>query len=288
MTARSISLVLLVALGIVPPFGARPSAASDGALEIHRACVATGCFPGDWPGFPVEITVPGSYRLTSNLQVPDASTTGIVIPANDVVLDLGGFTVAGITECGPSVPDPCTPTGGGNGIAGAGRRTTIVGGDVRGMGGAGIVLVGGLHRVERVHATSNGGNGIELLTAGGVVRDCTSLRNGGTGIEVAAAAVVRGNVAAANNGAGIGGGVGGVFRDNSASGNGGTGLSLGAGSVATGNSLTDNAGAGLSGPAAAGFGGNTLSGNSDGTPAGQVAGNPTQLGSNLCAGSLCP
>lgn len=288
MAPRTIPLVLLAAFGTAAPFAVSPSAASDGALEIHRACVATGCFPGDAPGFPVEITVAGSYRLTSNLQVPDESTTAIVIPADDVVLDLGGFTLSGITTCGPGVPDPCSPTGGGNGVAGSGRRTTLVGGNVRGMGGAGILLVGGLQRVEGIHATSNGGDGIELVTGGGVVRDCTSLRNGGAGIEVDAAAVVHGNVAAVNNGAGFAGGVGGVFRGNSASGNGGLGLELGAGSVAIGNSLTDNVAAGLSGPAAAGYGDNALSGNGDGTPAGQVAGNPTQLGSNLCAGSPCP
>ena len=47
---------------------ATPALAVDGVLEINQTCaVQTGCFAGDSPGFPVTITQPGSYRLTSNL-----------------------------------------------------------------------------------------------------------------------------------------------------------------------------------------------------------------------------
>ena len=47
---------------------AGPALAVDGVVEINQTCaVNTGCFAGDTPGFPVTITVAGSYRLTSNL-----------------------------------------------------------------------------------------------------------------------------------------------------------------------------------------------------------------------------
>ena len=36
--------------------------ADQGSLEINQLCVASGCFAGDSPGFPVEITQPGSYQ----------------------------------------------------------------------------------------------------------------------------------------------------------------------------------------------------------------------------------
>ena len=59
-----------------------PALATDGVLEINQACVVTGCVGSDPGGFPVEIHTPGSYRLTSNLVVPDANTTAIeIIPA---------------------------------------------------------------------------------------------------------------------------------------------------------------------------------------------------------------
>jgi len=40
--------------------------------------------PGDAPGFPVQISRPGSYRLASNLRVPDENTHAIDIVVNDV------------------------------------------------------------------------------------------------------------------------------------------------------------------------------------------------------------
>ncbi len=54
------SLTLILAL-------ATSAFATDGVLEINQTCaVQTGCFAGDTAGFPVEIDVAGSYRLTSN------------------------------------------------------------------------------------------------------------------------------------------------------------------------------------------------------------------------------
>ncbi len=50
---------------------------------------------GDTPGFPVTISESGSYRLGSNLIVPDADTTAIDITAGNVVVDLNGFSILG-------------------------------------------------------------------------------------------------------------------------------------------------------------------------------------------------
>jgi hypothetical protein len=63
--------------------------AGEGVLEINQACATqTGCFPGDGAGFPVVISSSGSYRLTSNLSVPDANTSGVVVLAASVDLNL--------------------------------------------------------------------------------------------------------------------------------------------------------------------------------------------------------
>ena len=86
--------------------------AVDGVLEINQVCATTnGCFPSDPGGFPVAIANPGSYRLTGNLQVPDASTSAITITAEDVTLDLNGFALLGVTTCTGDPVTSCTPIG---------------------------------------------------------------------------------------------------------------------------------------------------------------------------------
>jgi len=90
-------LVAVVFLG-----SAAPLPASDGQLEINRACaVNTGCFTGDSAGYQVTITQPGSYRLTGDLDLsalsPDLQAVEVGAPA--VTLDLGGFQIIGPTTC---------------------------------------------------------------------------------------------------------------------------------------------------------------------------------------------
>jgi hypothetical protein len=45
--------------------------------------------------FPIVITQPGSYRVKSNIVVPDANTTAINIESRDVTIDLNGFAILG-------------------------------------------------------------------------------------------------------------------------------------------------------------------------------------------------
>src|SRR5712692_4005736 len=83
--------------------------AVDGVVLIDQnRALAGGVTPGDAPGFPVTISVPGSYRLSGNLTVPDANTTAIQVTADNVTLDLNGFSIIGPTVC---VGTSCSPTG---------------------------------------------------------------------------------------------------------------------------------------------------------------------------------
>src|SRR5947208_13936545 len=92
-------------------FTALPMYAVDGVVLINQsAALAGNVTPGDTPGFPVTISVSGSYRLSGNLTVPDANTTAIQITADDVTIDLNGFAIAGPTVCGGS-PTTCSTTG---------------------------------------------------------------------------------------------------------------------------------------------------------------------------------
>jgi len=75
------------------------SFATDGVVLINQSnALAGNVTPGDAAGFPVTISRPGSYRLSSRLTAPQ-STRGIVITANNVSLDLNGFLLVGNTSC---------------------------------------------------------------------------------------------------------------------------------------------------------------------------------------------
>lgn len=262
-------------------------AAGDGALEIHQSCVATGCFPGDSPGWPVELSGAGSYRLTSNLQVPDQDTTAVAFDSDNVHLDLGGFTISGVTDCGTDPGDPCSPLGSGVGIDGSSvRDSTVAHGSIRGMGSNGINL-GYSARVDAVHTSHNGRDGISL-PFGGAVRNSSARRNGRYGFLFNDPVTLAGSIASRNGEDGIRDTGSSTLRGNVSNENGGYGLWIGAGSVALGNTLSNNVDAGLSGSQNAGFGHNSLFGNADGTSANQVAGTIPQVAPNLCVGAPCP
>lgn len=210
--------------------------AGDGVLEINETCaLLTGCFPGDTAGLPVTITVRGSYRLTSNLDVSNPNTVAVSLGPS-VDLDLAGFTIGGPTTC-PSVPaGPCAPAGAGVGIAGA-SDVRVHDGEVRGMGADGIALSFS-GRVERVHVSNNGRHGIAI---GGpaLVRDNLVVSNGGDGIHADIEAQITGNAAVGNGASGIRV-ISGVVANNSATRNGGAGADLGVGVAFSGNVFLGN------------------------------------------------
>ena len=66
--------------------------------QDQAKALAGGVTPGDAPGFPVQINKPGSYKLTSNLDVP-LHVQAIQVAAPGVTIDLNGFVVSSIVEC---------------------------------------------------------------------------------------------------------------------------------------------------------------------------------------------
>ena len=70
--------------------------AVDGVLLINQSnAIAGNVTPGDTPGFPVSINLPGIYKLSSNLVVPNENTTAIQINVHNVTIDLNGFLLDG-------------------------------------------------------------------------------------------------------------------------------------------------------------------------------------------------
>src|SRR6266700_7689406 len=77
--------------------------AVDGVVLINQSTVmAAG-------GFPYTITQPGSYRLSGNLTVPDANTTAIQVMADNVTIDLNGFSIIGPMVCNGFPVTSCSP-----------------------------------------------------------------------------------------------------------------------------------------------------------------------------------
>ncbi len=148
---------------------------------------------------PITISAQGSYKLTSSIVVPDANTTAISVTADNVTIDLNGFSILGPTVCS-GTPLSCTPTGSGNGIdslSGNKAGTVVVNGTVQGMGRSGISLGPGA-RVEKVRAVSNGFRGIDV-GHDSIVAASITLGNFDTGILTGGASIVSGSVAVGNN-----------------------------------------------------------------------------------------
>ena len=128
----------------------------------------------DTGGYPVSITESGSYRLTGDLFVSGTNTSVVVITADDVSLDLNGFTVKCLF-----FGTPCAGNGTGVGIdASSQSNVTIRNGTVRDMAAAAIDLGEG-GRVDRVRAVANG-DGNRVLE--GEVSSCHSEGNLAAGI----------------------------------------------------------------------------------------------------------
>ena len=97
---------------------AQVAQAVDGVREISQSCVAAGCsdVPGDTAGWPVTISEAGSYRLTSNLVVPNQNTDAIQITTGGIALDLNRFAILGTNSCTPCPVSSYRSSGTGRGI----------------------------------------------------------------------------------------------------------------------------------------------------------------------------
>jgi hypothetical protein len=236
--------------------------AVDGVVLIdQRAALGGKVTTNDLAGFPVTISQSGSYRLTTNLVVPDASMTAIEITADDVTLDLNGFSIIGPNVCTPN-PTRCTFSSGGIGVMAVGpagvvspANVRVMNGTVRGMGAHGIRMMGDGTVVERVNSVSNGGPGI-VVGEGSVIDSVAKLNGSGAAIV---GSRVRGCVSS-HNVFGIFIRPGGVAIGNIASANAAGGISV-SNATAMGNTANGNTGYGIDATCPGVLSGNTAFGN---------------------------
>lgn len=272
MSKHSMTSCVPAALLISLLTAAHPSAwAVDGVVLIDQNKVlAGGVTPGDAPGFPVTLTQPGSYRLSSNLTVPNAATTAVQIApdVSGVTIDLNGFAILGPTVCG-NFPVVCSPTGPGRGIETAvgvsgfveQRGVTVRNGSIIGMGRYGVLLGGSGGLIEGVTATNNGVDGI--FASQSVVMNNRTMKNGNSGIT-ASNSVITHNLVSQNGSIGI--------RTND--------------SLVTQNVVIANGSYGAAGGASLTTG-NQFSSNNGGSTNPQVLGVGAS-GTNGCDSTLCP
>jgi hypothetical protein len=245
---------------------AMPAWAVDGVILIDQnKAMAGGVTPGDAPGFPVTISQSGSYRLASNLTVPDDVTDGIVVQADSVTLDLNGFSIRGPRTCSGSPTTACTgpvgpfPTGIKVFDARGARGATVRNGSITGFFTGVEIESGAFARsalVEELHVYSNSSIGIRADYS--VVRRCTATNNGLHGIQAD----------------------GSVLENNVTTFNAYTGLSVGNASVVMHNSSASNGQYGIEGNNTV-FGGNNLIGNTLGSMRPGILGMVSQ-GNNAC------
>jgi len=284
---------LLLAVGLV----AGAAHATDGVVEINQAkAMAGGVTPGDAPGFPVTITVGGSYRLTSNLDIVatgvmfQENIDGIVIDSlqdpREIEIDFNGFTLRGPVTCTFGANLTCTLNQSGTGIGirmNSSAQIRIHDGAIEGFAGIGIYLnnndVGG-NQLRNLNLRWNH-HGIVAAIA--ILENITATQNRGRGIDATRSVLSR-IVSDVNGGHGIQ--VWDSTIDNCSSGfNGGDGISAVGSSIVRGCLLVQNQQWGLrcSG-GTSGYSGNTINNNMAGTVQGAA-----QLGSNLCDEDLtCP
>lgn len=189
-------------------FEIRPFSALVGAAVAVMALALAGMQQGPSVERSLELKLPGtpitslpftvdecgSYFLTDCL-TGVSGQHGITIQADDVTLDLNGFTLTG-------VPGSL----GGVTAVGPLENVSVQNGTVRGWGGTGLDLQSSnASRADGVRSFGNGGSGI-TIGDGGLVTGCSTFNNGLDGILAGIGCLVVDCVAAGNLATGVNGG----------------------------------------------------------------------------------
>jgi hypothetical protein len=180
---------------------------------------------------PFAIINSGSYYVTTNL-TGIAGTNGISVLADNVSIDLNGFTLTGVP-------------GSSNGVWAATfvRNIAVRNGTLRNWVRKGADLGNALNaQMESLRASDNGSDGL-LVGTGGIVTDCSAYANVGNGIAGFNGSLVEKSSAYNNSVAGIDVTFSSTIHNCSAYANGSNNIEAGAGSTITGCTANDSSGA---------------------------------------------
>ncbi len=229
---------LTLTIGLLPVAGA----SAQGYIEINQAIVDAG------GGFPYVISAPGSYQLTGNLTktAADGSVPAIEITTSNVVLDLGGFTIAGPGICarnGSTGVVTCFDHVPGTGIQESGGNTNIRirNGSVKGFfNGISATATGMIVEVLTVY--DNAFVGVSAIGDTSRIENVTAIRNGTNGLVVQNNSAVQSCDASQNDDYGILANLASSVRFNNVMGNRLGGMSLNSQAVFSQNEVLDNFG----------------------------------------------
>ena len=220
MKSLRLCLLLLLALAVpsvfpqgalTPPGAPAPTMKTLDQVEPRKPINAANA-PGDGTN-SFRITAAGSYYLPGPI-TGASGKNGIAIEANDVTIDLRGFTLGGVAGSLDGVH-----------VAAGRSRLTVRNGRISGWGGDGIDEVDGGATdgiYEKIHATGNGADGLRLNEKC-VLTACKLDHNNGSGVSVNGRSTISGCTANDNNLLGFYFGAGAIV-DCVASSNGGTGI----------------------------------------------------------------
>jgi hypothetical protein len=187
------SSVSLIGQGALTPSGP-PAPTMKSLSDLDAKLESRTPIPGGIFTTFFTISRPGSYYLTGNRTNTAAGSYGILVNANDVVIDLNGFTLSGADTAQFGV------------YATSRTNLTILNGTIRDFTSVGIItpLSGMGHTIYRVSVLNNGGVGIGMIAARGCrVVDCVVEENHG-GITVSDASLIAHNRVISNGGVGSG------------------------------------------------------------------------------------
>jgi len=180
---------------------------------------------------PYTINSPGFYYIDKDLSCSGAH--GITISADDVTLDLMGFSLIGPGGTGENY-----------GVYMSGRANVeIRNGTVRNFPGTGIyeANTGATgNRVVNIRVRDNGGTGIFLSGRSHTVKGCTAVGNTYDGIYASSGSTVTGNTCYNNDDDGIDADYGSTITGNTCYDNGDNGIYAYSGSTITGNTCRNN------------------------------------------------
>jgi len=182
---------------------AMPAVATEREIQIDQdKAVAGGVTPGDLPGFPITLTQPGRYVLTSNLY-PPSDTGGIEIKNHDITIDFNGFRLHGVQAAtfGIHMPDTSHPW----------NTATIMNGVIAGFKWEAIRSGGDFWTVENMRILVNGGgvtlgkwarvirntiafSDINVFCFDGCLVEDNNISNGRIGVNIKSGTVVRNSI----------------------------------------------------------------------------------------------